>query len=54
MFEADPRSSREERYHDVEIEEECNPGGRLVLRYRRDDGNVNLSVPEYMGNVLVA
>lgn len=44
VSDAEPEACWEGAHQDVEIKEERNPGGGLMLRYRRDDGNVNLGV----------
>lgn len=49
VLEAQVDTCREEPDKEVEVEEERRPSGRLVLRDRGDDGNMNLgvaSVPE--------
>ena len=44
VFDAVPQADRVGKHQDVQVEEEAEPGGRLVLRHRRDDGNVDLGV----------
>lgn len=44
VFDAKPKACWEGAHQDVQIEEEGDPRGRLVLRHRRDDGDVDLGV----------
>ena len=44
VLDDEPGSSGEDGDEDVEVEEERDPGGRLVLRHRRDDRDVDLGV----------
>lgn len=44
VSDAEPQACWEGADHDVKIKEEGNPGGRLMLRYGRDDRNMNLSI----------
>ena len=44
VLDDEPGSSREDGDEDVEVEEEWDPGGRLVLRHRRDARDVDLGV----------
>lgn len=44
VSDAEPEACGEGAHQDVKIKEEGDPGGGLMLRYRRDDRNVNLGV----------
>lgn len=44
VLDAEPQACREGAHQDVEVEEEGDPGGWLVLRHRRYDGDVDLGV----------
>lgn len=44
VFDTEPEACREGAHQDVEVEEEGDPGGGLVLRHRGDDGDVDLRV----------
>ena len=44
LFDDEPGAGGEGTDEDVQVEEERHPGGGLMLRYRRDDGNVNFGV----------
>ena len=44
VLDAEPEAGGEGADQDVEVEEEGDPGGGLVLRHRRDDGDVDLGV----------
>lgn len=44
ILDAEPEACWEGADQDVEVEEERHPGGGLVLRHRRDDGDMDLSV----------
>lgn len=46
VLDAEPQARRERAHQDVKVEEERDPGGGLVLRHRRYDGDVDLSVAE--------
>lgn len=46
VLDAEPEACWEGADQDVEVKEEGDPGGGLVLRYRGDDGNVDLSVAD--------
>ena len=45
VLDAEPEAGGESADQDVEVEEEGDPCGGLVLRHRRDDGDVDLGVP---------
>lgn len=44
VFDTEPEACREGAHQDVEVEEEGDPGGGLVLWHRGDDGDVDLCV----------
>lgn len=44
VLDAEPQACREGAHQDVEVEEEGDPGGWLVLRHRRYDGDVDLGI----------
>jgi len=44
VLDAEPEAGWEGADEDVQVEEEGHPGGGLVLRDRRDDGDVDLRV----------
>lgn len=44
VLDAEPEACWESTDQDVQVKEEGDPGGGLVLRHRRNDGNVDLSV----------
>lgn len=45
VLDAEPKPGWERAHQDVKVKEEGDPGGGLVLRYRSDDGDVDLGVP---------
>jgi len=44
VLDAVPETDREDTGQDVQVEEEAEPGGRLVLRHAGYDGNVDLGI----------
>lgn len=46
VLDAEPEASWEGADKDVEVKEEGDPGGGLVLRYRGNYGNVDLGVAD--------
>lgn len=44
VLDAEPEACREGAHQDVQVKEERHPSSGLVLRHRRDDGNVDLGV----------
>lgn len=44
VLDAEPEACWESTNEDVQVKEEGDPGGGLVLRHRCDDGNVDLSI----------